>query len=184
MNNYTDTQYIEGLKARSPQVTRDFFYQLCNYTLNDIRHSMMKDHVEYDDLVNELFLYLSQHDWHRLDTFSAINECHLSTWIIKVSWRFFWKQRHRLLGYDNCDMDTNGIKESETDSPDIDIIMDVKQTLDDMPNRRYADLLRKMLLEGHDAEEMAMLYHTTEANIYNIKHRAILMFIKIYVSRK
>lgn len=183
MNNYTDAQYIEGLKAKNPQVTRDFFYQLCNYTLNDIRYSMMKGYVEYDVLINELYIYLEKNNWHKLDTFSAINDCHLSTWITKVSWRFFWQQRHRLLDYDK-DMGTNGIKEGETVDLDNDIIMDVEQTLNEMPNKRYANLLRKMLLEGHDAEEMALLLNTSEANIYNIKHRAILMFIKIYTDRR
>lgn|SRR5574344_893757 len=184
MKEYTDIQYIEGLKAKNPQVTQDFFYQLCNYTLNNINRSMMKGRVEYDDLVNELFLYLSQNDWHRLNTFAAIHGCHLSTWIAKVSWHFFWQQRRRLLGYEYGGMDEKGIKEFETDSFDIDIMMDVEQTLDDMPNKRYADVLRKMLLEGHDAEEMAQLYHTSEANIYNIKHRAIIMFVNIYANRK
>jgi len=183
MNNYTDAQYVEGLKAKNPQVTRDFFYLLCSYTLNDIRYSMMKGHVDYDVLVNELYIYLQKNDWHKLDTFSAINDCHLATWITKVSWRFFWQQRRRLLALDE-NLGEDGMKGSDTEDPDIDIILDVNQTLNDMPNKRYADLLRKMLLEGRDAEEMALLYHTTEANIYNIKHRAILMFIKVYTSRQ
>ena len=51
----SDTEYIAGLKSGNNHITESFFYGLCNYLLNDIRFSLMDGHVDYDELVNELF---------------------------------------------------------------------------------------------------------------------------------
>ena len=37
-----------------------------------------------------------------------------------------------------------------------------------------------MILEGYSAEDVATMFKTTTANVYNIKHRAIIQFVDIY----
>ena len=69
--NISDTEYIAGLKSGNNHITESFFYVLCNYLLNDIRFSLMNGNVDYDELVNELFLYLSKDNWHKLETFAG-----------------------------------------------------------------------------------------------------------------
>lgn len=174
-----DERYINGLKSGDPTVTHSFFYDLCRYPLTDILNSLMGRTLDYDDVVNELYLYLSTDNWRKLDTFSAFNGCRLSSWVSVVAWRYFMQARPRLLHQASADMTD---LEPQTSSPDIDIeiSIDVENTFAAMPNKRYVSLLRLMLIEGYDSVETAKRLETTVDNIYNLKRRAIQQFIAIY----
>ncbi len=178
---YGDKDYIAGLKNGDAGATRSFFYSLCSYTLNDIRWSLMQGRVDYDELVNELYLYLSTDGWRKLDTFEGKNNCTLKSWMIRLSWRFFMQRRNRLL----CGMNT---EESETavgdveseDALGVEIAVDVESTFNRMPNKKYVRVLKWMLADGYDPDEVAAFLGTPVSNVYNIKHRAILQFIETY----
>lgn len=81
----SDAEYIIGLRSGNDHITESFFYGLCGYTLNDIRFSLMQNMIEYDELVNELYIYLSKDNWHKLDTFAGLNGCSLCSWIVRVA---------------------------------------------------------------------------------------------------
>lgn len=134
--NISDTEYIAGLKSGNNHITESFFYGLCNYLLNDIRFSLMNGNVDYDELVNELFLYLSKDNWHKLETFAGINSCSLCSWVSRITWRYYFKQRERLLG--KVVLDITDVQICNTsDNLDTEIAMDVNTTLKKMPNKRY-----------------------------------------------
>ena len=177
----SDTEYIAGLTRGDNHITESFFYGLCNYLLNDIRFSLMNGNVDYDELVNELFLYLSKDNWHKLNTFAGINGCSLCSWVTRITWRYFFKQRERLLGKVVLDITEVQIANA-TDNLNAEITMDVNTTFEKMPNKRYVQVLQWMLVEGYDANEVATKLDTTVANVYNIKHRAIVQFVEIYNS--
>lgn len=178
---YSDNDYIAGLKRGDAGAIQSFYYSLCSFTLNDIRWSLMQGRIDYDELVNELYVYMSIDNWHKLDTFKGKNNCTLKSWMVRLAWRFFMQQRPRLLfegcpsKYESC----NGIEESE-DSLNLEIAMDVESTFKRMPNKRYVQVLKWMLVDGYDADEVAKLLDTPVSNIYNIKHRAILQFVETY----
>lgn len=175
----SDTECIAGLKSGNNHITESFFYGLCNYLLNDIRFSLMEGNVDYDELVNELFIYLSKDNWHKLDTFAGINGCSLCSWVTRITWRYFFKQRERLLG--KVALDISEVKISDRiDNLYTEIAMDVNTTFERMPNERYVQVLQWMLVEGYDADEVATKLNTTAANVYNIKHRAIVQFVEVY----
>ena len=175
----SDTEYIVGLKRSDNHITESFFYGLCNYLLNDIKYSLMEGNVDYDELANELFIYLSKDNWHKLDTFAGINGCSLNSWVTRITWRYFFKQRERLLG--KVVLDITDIQAGNTsDNLDTEIAMDVNTTFERMPNKRYVQVLQWMLVEGYDADEVATKLNTTVANVYNIKHRAIVQFVEVY----
>ena len=177
--NISDIEYIAGLKSGNNHITESFFYGLCNYLLNDIRFSLMEGNVDYDELVNELFIYLSKDNWHKLETFAGINGCSLCSWVTRITWRYFFKQRERLLG--KVVLDITDIQVGNTsDNLDTEIAMDVNTTFERMPNKRYVQVLQWMLVEGYDADEVATKLNTTVANVYNIKHRAIVQFVDEY----
>ena len=139
----------------------------------------MEGNVDYDELVNELFIYLSKNNWHKLDTFAGINGCSLCSWVTRITWRYFIKQRERLLG--RAMLDIAEVQVGKTsDSLDAEIAMDVNATFERMPNKRYVQLLQWMLVDGFDADEVAVKLNTTVANVYNIKHRAIVQFVEVY----
>ena len=178
---YSDSEYISGLKCGKDSVTRSFFYALCGYTLNDIKWSLMQGRVEYDELVNELYLYLSVNNWHKLDTFTGKNSCTLKSWMVRVAWRFFMPQRTRLLSDGYSDEFEKSSECSDTeDTLALEIRMDVESTFDRMENRRYVQVLKWMLVNGFDADEVAGFLGTPMSNVYNIKHRAIVQFVELY----
>lgn len=175
----SDTEYIVGLKRSDNHITESFFYGLCNYLLNDIKYSLMEGNVDYDELVNELFIYLSKDNWHKLDTFAGINGCSFYSWVTRITWRYFFKQRECLLGKTALNI-TDTLVCHTSDNLDTEIAMDVKTTFERMPNKRYVQVLQWMLVEGYDADEVATKLNTTAANVYNIKHRAIVQFVQVF----
>lgn len=175
----SDAEYITGLKSGGNRITESFFYGLCNYLLNDIKYSLMEGNVDYDELVNELFIYLSKDSWHKLDTFAGINDCSLCSWVTRISWRYFLKQREHLLGKVVLDIAEVQVGNT-TDNLNAEIAMDVSAAFERMPNKRYVQILQWMLIEGYDADEVAAKLETTVANVYNIKHRAIVQFVEVY----
>ena len=140
----------------------------------------MEGRIDYDELVNELYIYLSKDKWHKLDLFAGINGCSLCSWVTRISWRYFLKQRMQLLG-NICVEDITEVQiGNTTDNLSYEIALDVKTTFDNMPNKRYVQILQWMLVEGYDADEVATKLNTTAANVYNIKHRAIVQFVEVY----
>ena len=175
----SDIEYIAGLKSGNNHITESFFYGLCNYLLNDVRFSLLDGNVDYDELVNELFIYLSKDNWHKLDTFAGINGCSLCSWVTRITWRYFFKQRERLLG--KAVLDISEVKISDcNENLNTEIAMDVDTIFERMPNKRYVQVLQWMLVEGYDADEVATKFNTSAANVYNIKHRAIVQFVEVY----
>ena len=114
-----------------------------------------------------------------METFAGINGCSLCSWVTRITWRYFLKQRERLLG--KVVLDITDVQICNTsDNLDTEIAMDVNTTLKKMPNKRYVQVLQWMLVEGYDADEVATKLNTTAANVYNIKHRAIVQFVEVY----
>lgn len=177
----TDIDYINGLKTADQEITYRFFYELCGYILYDIRSTLLQGRVEFDDMVNELYVYLSDRNWHKLDTFAALNGCRLSSWMIPLSWRFFLQRRAYLLGMsvDNS-MEVGKVKDDYMDEFDIEVLLEVEQTFAVMPNKKYVQVLRWLLIDGYNPDEVAVRLHTRVSNVYNIKHRAVVQFIKYY----
>ncbi|MCM1141568.1 MAG: hypothetical protein NC453_23600, partial [Muribaculum sp.] len=66
------------------------------------------------------------------------------------------------------------------DSLNLEIAMDVESTFKRMSNKRYVQVLKWMLVDGYDADEVAKLLGTPVSNVYNIKHRAIEQFVETY----
>ena len=62
----------------------------------------------------------------------------------------------------------------------LQMAIDVRDTLDRMPNRRFARVLSMLLLEGFTPKETAEALGTTVDNIYNMKRRAIEQFVSFY----
>lgn len=178
---YSDNDYISGLKRGDSNVIQSFFYSLCSFTLNDIRWSLMQGRIDYDELVNELYLYMSVDNWHKLDTFEGKNNCTLKSWMVRLAWRFFMQQRTRLL-CEGSPSDYGNRKDIDVseDSLNLEIAMDVELTFKRMPNKRYVQVLKWMLVDGYDADEVAELLDTPVSNVYNIKHRAIVQFVETY----
>lgn len=181
--NETDAIFIEALKNGNNEVSRQFFYKEIGGILHKIRMEVFRGNVDFDELVSELYLYLSRDNWAKLDGFDGKNGCRLRTWMIPVAWRYFMSIRERLLKTEKFDDNSGVIKDSIRDDLRIQIAIDVNAVLSRMPNERYAEIIRLLLIEGYASQDVADMLDLRVENIYNLKHRAINQFIELYGQR-
>lgn len=185
--NHIDAEIIVGLKSSDPAI-RDFyvnrlFYKELKPLLCTIQYSLFKGTVDYDELVNDLYIYLSRNNWSALDSYRGDNQARLSSWISRVAWHYFMNSYRRLSRVLPDEDGVLGSMKPYAVISDDDIRMDIEKTLHLMPNRRYAEVLKLNLYYGYSAEDIAVLMNTTVSNVYNIKHRAVMQFISIYGRR-
>ena len=58
----SDKQIIEALIARDERVTEQFFYKNCRPLFLSIIRNVFSYEVNYDEFVNEFYLYLMEND--------------------------------------------------------------------------------------------------------------------------
>jgi RNA polymerase sigma factor (sigma-70 family) len=177
-----DSVLVKGLKSREPDIQRTaverFFYNDLRGLINSIRWDLFKGTVEYDDIVSELYLFLSASQWKALNSYRG--ESRLTTWVSRVAWRHFIRmhvRKEREITVDDIWTPACGCADTVTDD---DIRMDVETVLSNMSNPRYVQALRLNIVEGYDAENAAALMETSVDNFYNIKSRALRQFISMY----
>ncbi|MBR5210989.1 MAG: sigma-70 family RNA polymerase sigma factor [Bacteroidales bacterium] len=185
--NHIDAEIILGIKSSDPAISEFYvkrlFYIELKALLTTIQYSLYKGTIEYDELVNELYIHLSRNNWDALDSYRGDNKARLSTWLSRVAWRFFmnsYRKSARMTSDEGSTLDC--VKSAEILS-DVDIRMDIEKVMKMMPNRRYAEVLKLNLYYGYSAEDIAVILDTTVSNVYNIKHRAVMQFISIYGQR-
>lgn len=176
----SDKEYIFALKDGDNELVHAFFYEELNVLLSRIKFDLFHGKVEYDELVSELYLYLSANGWSKLDSFAGKNGCHLKTWMSPVAWRFFIKEYERLVLQESSDEELEDTEMGCGLEQSIEMNVDVESVLEAMPNERYAEIIELMVLKGYPADEVAAMLHTNVANVYNIKHRAVSQFIEYY----
>ena len=154
-----------------------FFYGEFKGALETIRRRVFSGKVELDEMVSELYIFLAEDGWRRLRTFDARNRCSLKTWMSKVAWRFFLGRKNALAMWAGDGIDEPDGCLSVTMAYKIDL----RLAIDAMPNKRYAEAVNLLVLDGCDPKEVALMWHTNVSNVYNIRHRAVRQFRQCYV---
>lgn len=169
-NIYTDEEIIKGLIRGNKEIVKYFFFQHCASMLRYIAHSVFNGKVEQDELINELYLFLQANDWHKLKQFDYRSK--LTTWLNVVAVRYFIKNRELLI--EKCGDNDSKQKEQGYSTEEVLIAgMDVKTILAMIPNERYREVIRLLVLEEHVPQEVADAWDITVDNLYNIKRRAL-----------
>ena len=181
--NSQDAIFIEALRNGNNTTCQQFFYNEIGGILHKIRMEVFRGNVDFDEMVSELYLYLSRDNWSRFDGFDGKNGCRLRTWMIPVAWRYFMSIRERLLHTENTEDNPGAIRDYANDDLRIQIAIDVNTVLSKMPNQRYAEIIRLLLIEGFSAQDVADMLDVKVENVYNLKHRAIVQFIELYGKR-
>lgn len=86
-----DLVLVKGFKSRDPDIYRTsvdrFFYKdLCGL-IDSIRLDLFQGTVAYDEIVCELYLYLSEDGWKALDAYTG--ESRLTAWVGCLAWQYF-----------------------------------------------------------------------------------------------
>ena len=146
-----DQQIIEALIARNNAITQEFFFERCKPLFYAIIRKVFSYEVDYDEFVNELYLYLMENDAARLRQFEGRSS--LYQWIKVTATRFFIKKRDLLI--EDISKETPIEEEPMAENPSSASVLDVQRLLEAMPNRRYAMVIRKLMIEECAPEELA-----------------------------
>ncbi len=178
----TDKEIIQKLIDRDKMVTQKFFYEYCNPLFRSIIHRMFNYPVDYDEFVNELYVYLLEDDAKRLRSFKG--ECSLLGWLKMVAIRYFMNKKNhdRVIENESTDPPIEKKDEEMTQDNLMEPMLDVETLLSAMPNERYSYVIRKLIIEDMAPEDLAVEMAVTVANLYNIKKRAIAQLTRVALS--
>ena len=167
----TDQEIIQGLIARDNRVTEEFFFVKCRPLFCSIIQKVFDYEVEYDEMVNELYVFLMENDAQKLRNFEYRSSVY--QWLKVLSIRFFIKKRDRMI--DNASQETPYDERNQIATHEYDTSSegDLERLFGAMPTPRYAYVIRQLIIEVRDPEQLAHEMSITTANLYNIKRRAM-----------
>ena len=160
----TDREIIQGLIDHDERMTQDFFFKKCRPLFTTIIQYVFDYEVEYDEFVNELYLYLMDNDAQKLRSFGFRSS--VFQWLKTTAIRFFIKKRNRLI--DNNSHELPSYDHPADGSSDKDAEDDLERLFSLMPNKRYVMVIRRLILDDVKPEILAKEMGTNTANLYNI----------------
>ena len=167
----TDQEIIQGLITRDNRVTEEFFFVKCRPLFINVMKLVFDYEVEYDEMVNELYVYLMEDEALKLRNFEYRSSVY--QWLKILAIRFFIKKRGRMI--EDCTQETpyDGLNQKVTASEDMTAEGDIERLFKNMPSKRYVYVIRRLILEDWEPEQLAKDMNITTANLYNIKRRAM-----------
>jgi len=173
----TDQEIIKGLIERDEHVTKEFFFDKCKPLFYSIMSIVFDYEVEYDEMVNELYIYLMDEDAIKLRNFEYRSSVY--QWLKILATRFFIKKRARMI--ENASGEPPYDKQEQVAAPDSDagVGYDMERLFEAMPTKRYVYVIRRLILEDCEPEELAREMNITTANLYNIKRRSMAQLTRI-----
>lgn len=169
----TEKQIIEALIARDERVTEQFFFGNCRPLFLSIIRYVFSYEVDYDEFVNEFYLHLMENDAYRLRQFQGRSSIY--QWMKVVAIRYFVAKRDSLIDMESKDalLDSTMQREAVDCERELTAKIDMTYLLGQMPNRRYAYVVRRLVLDEAEPKVVAQELGTNVDNLYNIKKRAI-----------
>ena len=171
----TDQEIIKGLIARDNRITEEFFFVKCRPLFYKVMGLIFNFEVDYDELVNELYVYLMEDDAIKLRNFQYHSSVY--QWLKVLSIRYFIKRQAQMT--DNKKLKTPYDVESQPTQTPSAARYDLERLLKAMPTKRYVYVIRRLILEGCEPEKLAHEMNITTANLYNIKRRSMAQLTRI-----
>lgn len=174
----TDNEIIKALIARDRKVTEDFFFTQCRPLFCSIIGLVFSYDVDYDEFVNELYVYLMENDAQKLRDFEYRSSVY--TWLKVLAIRYFIKKRDVMID-DSPERPLYEVpvQTSVVQDDDVAAGYDLERLFSGMTNERYVYVIRKLILEDCEPEQLANEMGVTTANLYNIKRRAMVQLTRI-----
>lgn len=156
------------------KATRSFFFDECRGMLTLVMNKVFDYPVEYDELVNALYIHIMENDAYRLRQYAGRSSIYL--WLRTTATRFFIQYRDQVI--DDTTHEHPLVGTSYEPEEDVDENADednraVRRAFDRMPNRRYAYVLQRLVIDEAPPLDVAAEMGVTVDNLYNIKKRAI-----------
>lgn len=179
-----DKEIIEGLIAKDNRITRDFFFERCRPLFCNIIKEVFDSQAGYDELINELYLYLMKNDAANLRSFQY--RCSVYQWLKITAIRFFIRLRNqgKVIIDESHEPASNENNEAMTMVDHDSGKEDLHRLMEIMPNRRYAFVIQKLIVEDMEPQQLAEEMGITTANLYNIKSHAIKQLTKVALNNR
>lgn len=166
-----DQEIIQGLISRDNRVTEEFFFDKCRPLFISVMKRVFDYEVEYNEMVNELYVYLMEDDAVKLRNFEYRSSVY--QWLKILAIRFFIKKRGRMIDDSSQETPYDGRNQKIATSEDMTVGGDIERLFNNMPTKRYVYVIRRLILEDWEPERLADEMNITTANLYNIKRRAV-----------
>ena len=173
----TDKEIIEGLIVRDNRVTEEFFFVKCRPLFCSIIQRVFDYEVDYDEFVNELYVYLMANDASKLRNFGYRSTVY--QWLKVLAIRFFINKRGRMIDDTTQENPYDGRNQTADTEKEMTAEGDLERLFIKMPNKRYVYVIRRLVLEDWEPEQLAQEMNVTTANLYNIKRRAMAQLTKV-----
>ena len=175
----TDQQIIEALIARNERVTQQFFFGNCRPLFLSIMRYVFSYEVDYDEFVNEFYLYLMENDAYRLKQFQGRSTIY--QWMKIIAIRYFISKRDRMIDNESKGtlLDSPVKNETIDEEEKMTAKMDMEYLFSLMPSGRYVYVIRRLVLQEVEPKVVAEELRTNVDNLYNIKKRAIAALTEI-----
>ena len=173
----TEQEIIQGLIARDNHITEEFFFVKCRPLFYSVMRSVFDYEVNYDEMVNELYVYLMEDDASKLRHFEYRSSIY--QWLKILALRFFLRKRNQMI--EDCSQETPYDEQGSFMAPQTDKAaeFDIERLFEAMPTKRYVEVIRRLILEDCEPEVLAQEMNITTANLYNIKRRSMAQLIRI-----
>lgn len=178
----TDQEIIQKLIARDNRVTEEFFFVKCRPLFLSIIRKVFDYEVDYDEFVNELYLYLMEDDARKLRNFEYRSSVY--QWLKVLAIRFFIKKRDDLIDDSSDEALYEETKNQPIDDMDTSAKGDLNRLFEMMPNKRYVLVLKRLVVDDWEPELLAEEMNVTVDNLYNIKRRAMAQLTQIALNDK
>lgn len=183
-----ERRIINGLLTRDNKITKVFFFTKCRPMFHNMIHNVFRDKADYDELVNDLYLYLMEQDGRRLRSFGQ-NDTEdndqntafaLIKWLKTTAWRYFADKAEReqsieerrkfVIVEDGEELDVD-VEDKSFKDPGIDI--DAEIFFDMIKLERDREVLKKYFVEDLEPDVISEQFGVSKENLYNIKKRAL-----------
>lgn len=172
-----DKEIIQGLIVRDNRVTKEFFFDKCRPLFCSIMQKVFDYEVEYDEMVNELYVYLMENDAIKLRNFEYRSSVY--QWLKVLAIRFFINKRGRMIDDTSQETPYDGRQQTADSEKDMTAEGDMERLFDNMPSKRYVYVIRRLILEDCEYEDLAKEMNITTANLYNIRRRAMAQLTRV-----
>ncbi len=170
----SDKEIVYGLLSDDEQMIRYLFYEKCSAMFSYIIKSVFNYHVDRDELINELYIYLKKDDWRKVRNFNYQSK--FTTWLSVVAVRYFIQKRRSLIDStpNMTPIDTIKIQNLVTTEQEDKVIdkIDLYSAISKLANSRERFVLIATYIEGRCEKDVAADLGINIANLYNIKSRA------------
>lgn len=173
----TEQEIIKGLIDRDNRITEEFFFNKCRPLFCRIISLVFSYEVDYDEFVNELYIYLMENDAQKLRNFEYRSSVYM--WLKILAIRYFIKKRGRMIDDTLHNTPYDGLELIAGEDNKEDAKADLERLFKQMPTPRYANVIKMLLIEDWEPIKLADKMGITTANLYNIKLRAMVQLTRI-----